>query len=172
MSDIMIDLMFAHKYSNDSNNLNNSNLAKNNCDQSVSGNRSYQSDHSNQSKLNKSSMLKIIKGIGIYEMISKTGLMLTIGLCYRYKPTSLFLNTKTGQSLLNYSKNKFPKIVSTIHSGSEKFSLFFSTNKFLRKIPEAFELKSKKFGKAVAESFVIYHLMIPIYSGIAFKLSK
>ena len=130
----------------------------------------YQTNENNMENI-KANMMKIVKGVGMYEVISKTGLVITIGLCYRYKPTMMFTNSKIGNQFLEYSKNKFPKCTSMINKGSEKFSLFFSTNKYLKKIPETLGLKAKRFGKAVTESFFIYHMMVPIYGTIAFKLS-
>ncbi len=118
-----------------------------------------------------STFYKTIKGIGTYELVSKTGLIITIGLCYKYKPTVLLMSTQKGKNLINNTKKYFPTITNFVQNASQKLSTAFVTNSYLKRIPETFQLKSKRFGKSVTEAFVIYHLMIPIYAKIAYNLN-
>ena len=114
---------------------------------------------------------KTVKTIGMYEIVSKSGLLVTIGLCYKYQPVSTLTNTQIGKNVINYSKNKFPKTTEMINKGSQKFSLLFQTNKYLRYIPQTFGLKTRKFATAARDSFFVYHAMVPIYAAIALKFS-
>lgn len=118
----------------------------------------------------KNLMITGIKGIGTYELVSKTGMLITLGLCYKFKPTQTLMKTTFGK-ILDTGLNKYaPKIANYIKTGADKFSNWMATNKYTKKIPETLQLKSKRFGKASAETFVIYHAMVPFYAWLTYKI--
>lgn len=118
------------------------------------------------------SVIPTLKSIGMYELISKTGFCITAALCYRFKPTQLFLKTKIGQQTLSYSHTNFPKGTIFMQDKTEKFANCIMSFNFVKKIPETLQLKGKRFGKSILEASVIYHLMIPFYAGVALKIAN
>ncbi len=132
---------------------------------------------------NNNTFYSTIKKIGAYEIVSKTGFFITLGLCYKYRPGKLFMKTQVGKNMtgfyyrasnnikINYQKieKQFPMIT---NFNKLKSNIFVSKIKqIFYKIPETFKLKSKKFTRATGEALVIYHLMIPIYIAIAVKFA-
>ena len=113
-----------------------------------------------------------IKGLGVYELISKTGLCVTVALCYRFKPTKLFMATQFGRNALQYSTTHFPTPINFIQNSAKTFANWLTSNKYISKIPQTFQLKAERFSKAVVESSLIYHAMIPIYGWLTYKVIK
>lgn len=109
-------------------------------------------------------------GISAYELISKTGLCITVGLCYRYKPTQFILKTQFGKQPINYLNYNFPMGMIFIKHKLQVTVNWITNNYYIKKIPETFQLKGKRFGKAVLESVIIYHLMIPVYGWMSYEL--
>lgn len=98
-------------------------------------------------------------GIFAYEVI--TGIII-FGACYKYKPTQTFLNSKYGNDLMNYLKNKFPNQHTKLNNLHDSILLSMSKNNYLKNITKSIGLKTKQSIKAFAEGFILGKIFIPI----------
>jgi hypothetical protein len=113
-----------------------------------------------------------IKKIGCYELISKTGLVLSIGLTYRFRPMTYVLKTSVGKSSMDTIKTTFPKITNFVTHHSKSFANWIATNKYTKRIPETLQLKSKRFGESLIEGFILSHMFTPLYVKLALQCGK
>jgi hypothetical protein len=112
----------------------------------------------------------IILGVGVYELISKTGALLTFAACYRFRPFYGLVRTKLGMKYVRMIRMQFPTATSYVENKITHTANWFSANQYAKKIPEKFNLRAKRFGKALLETVFIYHLMIPLYGTVTYKV--
>lgn len=88
--------------------------------------------------------------------------LLTIPLCYRYKPLTRFAKTNYGKNTISTIKNRFPtmydKTKNLIKIGETKMA----NSKYINWIPRYLGLKSKRFASAVVQATLLYKFSFPI----------
>lgn len=105
---------------------------------------------------------EIPKGVVVFKVISWTSFFTTLGICYKFKPTSTFLKTKFGQNSVSYLKTKYPNVTTKFTNKTTNLTKKMSENSFFKRIPDALGLKATRFSKALVENAVLYKLSLPL----------
>ncbi|AYV75801.1 MAG: hypothetical protein Terrestrivirus3_70 [Terrestrivirus sp.] len=104
----------------------------------------------------------IPKAFITFKTISYVSYGATFALCYRYKPTKMFLQTNMGKNVIMGINNRFPTFIPKLTEKANTLTTKMATNKYFQKIPESIGLKSKRFSKAFVENFFFYKLGSPV----------
>lgn len=105
---------------------------------------------------------EIPKGIIAFKVISWSSFFLTLGLCYRFKPTSRFLKSNFGQRNMLYFKTKYPNLTTKFNDKINILTKKMEENTYFKKIPDMLGLKSKRFSKALVENVIFCKFALPI----------
>jgi len=97
-----------------------------------------------------------------YKVISTVSYVVTLGLCYKYRPFKIFLKSSYGLKFNSFVISKAPKFYNNVILYRTKLLEKYETSTYAKKIPETIGLKSKRFGKAFMENFIFYKLTLPI----------
>src|SRR5271157_4783524 len=104
---------------------------------------------------------EIPKGIIAFKIISYSSFFTTLGLCYKFKPTSRFCSTKFGQNSKLYVRTNYPNFTTKFANNTQKLTKTISENTYIKKIPNALGLKSVRFSKALVENAILCKFTLP-----------
>jgi hypothetical protein len=106
-----------------------------------------------------------------YKVIATTSYIMTLAICYKYKPVSTFIKSPSGVKFNSWFVNKYPTTHNKFMNMKNNLIIKVCNNKYIKKIPESIGLKSKRFTKAFIENTIFAKLTFPITIPIYFYLS-
>src|SRR5579871_6101840 len=83
----------------------------------------------------------------------------TLATCYRFQPLRRLARTSTAQRAIHHVQQRFPGAVERSQRFVDKSAHKLAEWKYFKPIPRALGLKAQHFSLALAENFVLYHVV-------------